>query len=106
VAGRIRENIATVASAAGGSTTGISVSLADLIEPGDATTALARLASADPVAVGAGAAEAPLGPASEGILSILVEINTGVVELVRGFGVPVTEEPAMVESQRPSKEPR
>jgi len=55
--------------------------------------------------VGATAEEAPLGPASEGILSILVEIHAGVVDLARGFGVPVTEEPAIVESSRPPKEP-
>jgi hypothetical protein len=122
VAERIRENIAAIASAPAGGPGRVRSSMADMLEPGDASRVLARVAGLDSTETddhaGATSAEgvsdgapesmprgAP-GPAGEGILSILVEIHAGVVELARGLGVAVVTEPgALLGPSTPSKEP-
>jgi hypothetical protein len=126
VTGRIRANIAAVVGGANDTHAPFSASLADLVDPEAAASAVARLATgtapttstagADGVGGGddgegddgADAGDSAKGAAStfgDGILSVLVEIHTGIVELAGGLGVAAASASPASAALQPPKEP-
>ena len=114
VAGRIRANIAAIVGGARDTGPPFSASLADLVDPEAAASAVARLATGDAPpagakgADGAGAAGGSPRAASglgDGILSVLVEIHTGIVELAGGLGVTAASAPPTSAASDQPREP-
>jgi len=97
VAGRIRANIAALARGAGDAHPRFSASLSDLLDPGAAASAVARLATDGAPGAGAGF--------GDGILSVLVEIHTGIVELAGGPGITAASAPSASAASDQPREP-
>jgi hypothetical protein len=103
VAGRIRANITAIVSGASGTGARFAPSLSDLLAPEAAASAVARFTNRESPPSGAEGAPTANAGFADGILSTLVEIHAGIVELAGGLGV--TAAPAIKAATEPPKEP-
>lgn len=108
VAGRIRANIAAILGGPSGASAQFAASLADLVDPEVAASAVARLAIRDAspaLPEGVDDAEGTVTGSRNSVLSTLVEIHAGIVELAGGLGVAAASAPATGAASDQAKEP-